>query len=489
MSLKQRIVSAVGWSVAVKLFMQIVTWVMTLVVIRLLAPEDYGLMAISQVFLNFMLGFASMGLGDALVQREDTPREVVGRVFGLALAIGAVLAAVLSLGAYPIADWYGDARLVPLIQVSSLGFLFNAVSLLPRAFLMKSLRVRPMFIIEVSSGFIGACVTAVLAWLGHGVWALMLGWLVGAAVRMAGFVVLTAEYFTWPRLGLRGVGALFSFGVYRAFEHIVWIVATSLDVLIIGHWLGPAAVGVYTVALNFAMMPISKVAPILNATAFPAFAMVQSRPAEARFYLLKAMRMMSVVAVPVFFGIFAIAPEIVELVFGPNWEAAKPVLAILALASTLRAIPMVVPNFLQGIGESKASFWCSAVGLAILPPALIIGCQWGIVGAAYGWLVAAPLQYLAVALIASRRGSVPLRALFTTPLPPVAAGVAMLGAVGLTRLGLPPAGDLLLRTCVLMVVGAMSYCAVILLAFQGLAGELLGVVRRGPRQERQAEGI
>ncbi len=338
MSLKQTILSAIGWSVGIKLAFQIVNWGMTLVVIRMLSPDDYGLMAESQIFVNFLLGFGLLGLGDALVQQSDTPKAVVARVFGVLLLTSVGLTVLLMMAAYPIADWYSDRRLVPLIQVVSLGFMFNGLTALPRAYLTKSLQVRSILIIDLSSGFVGAAMVVVLAYNGYGVWALVLGNLLSHVIGLLGFVTLCWKYYVWPRFDFVGLRPLFAFGIYRTFEYTVWVTYVSADVLIISRWLGPTALGVYAVALNFATVPLSKIAPIVNATAFPAFAMVQARPAEARFYALKALRMMATIAVPVFFGVCATAPEVVDLVFGPKWVEAKSVLGVLALATTFRAI-------------------------------------------------------------------------------------------------------------------------------------------------------
>ncbi len=478
MSLKQTIVSAVGWFVAVKVSVQLVTWAMTLVVIRILSPDDYGLMAVSQIFVNFMLGFGSLGFGDALVQQGETSRMVVARLFGVLLVSALVLGALMALAAYPIGAWYHDPRLVPLIQVSSLGFLFTALTALPRAYLTKHLKVRPMFIMELSSGLAGAAAVILLAFGGYGVWSLMLGWLTTNVVKLLGFVLLASEYYTWPRFGIAGIGPLFSFGIYRTFEYIVWMIFASADILIISRLLGPVEVGVYVVASNFATMPLNKIAPIVNATAFPAFALVQERPSEARFYALKAVRMMAAIAVPLFFGLAVTAPEVVDLVFGPHWAAAKPVLGVLALAVTFRAILLVVPNFLQGIGDSRASFWCSAIGALIFPPAFIIGCHWGIVGVAWAWLLGYPIMYAASAMIASRRGGLNTRLLLLAPVQPIIAGCIMMGAVATTR---PLLSDTLpeaVSFAILVMVGATTYGGVLLLLFRGLAMEVLKIFRR-----------
>ncbi len=480
MSVKDTVVSAVGWSFGIKIIVQIIVWAMTLVVIRLLSPDDYGLMAVSQIAVNFMLGFGSMGLGEALVQQVETPKVVVARVFGILIISGTLLAVLLTLAAYPLGAWYHDPRLIPLIQVSSLGFLFTAFTALPRAFLAKYLRIRAMFIMELSSGLIGAAAVIMLAYAGYGVWALMLGWLTTCIVKLIGFAVLASEYYVWPRLGLEGVGPLFSFGIYRVFEYTVWMVFTSADILVISHWLGTVEVGVYAVAANFAGMPLNKIAPIVNQTAFPAFALVQARPHEARFYAVKGLRLMAAIAVPVFFGLAVTAPEVVDLVLGPKWVAARPVLGVLSLAFAFRAILLVIPNFLQGIGDARAAFWCTATGAVIFPPAFIIGCQWGIIGVAGAWLVGYPIMYAANAMTANRRGRLEIRSLVLAPLQPIIAGCIMMGVVTAIRPLVAGAMPEAAVFAVLVAAGAATYSGVMLVLFRSLAVEMIRVFHRAP---------
>jgi teichuronic acid exporter len=476
-SVGQKVISAIGWSAGIKVAFQLVTWAMTLAVIRILSPNDYGLMAISQVFINVMLGFANLGLGDALVQRENTPRAVVASVFGLLILVSMALTVLLSLAAYPIASWYHDPRLVPLVQVASLGFLFSGLTTLPRVFLMKSLRIRPMFITEVSSGLIGSMAVIALAYTGHGVWSLMLGWLVSNVVRLIGLSVLAAEHYVWPSLDLGLVQPLISYGIFRMLEYLAYMAFTSADVLIIGRWLGPTDLGLYTVALNFAGMPVSKIAPIINSVAFPAFAMVQAQPAEARFYALKAMRLMATVSVPIFFGISAIAPEIVDVVFGPKWLAAEPMLAVLSPAMAFRAILLVIPNFLQGIGDARAGFWCTAAGVVIFPLAFLVGCHWGIRGVCYAWVLGYPVMFGFNAFIASRHGKLSVKAMLMIPPRPILAGAAMIAAVTALRPYLLPLSDEALRVPILIVAGAATYCAVMILAFRSQAMEMISLLR------------
>ena len=258
------------------------------------------------------------------------------------------------------------------------------------------------------------------------------------------------------------------------------MVFTSADILIISRWLGTTEVGVYAVAANFASMPLNKIAPIVNATAFPAFALVQKRPAEARFYAVKAIRMMAAVAVPVFFGLSVTAPEVVDLVFGPKWVAARPVLGLLALAFAFRAVLLVIPNYLQGIGDSRAGFWCTATGAVIFPPAFVIGCHWGIVGVAWAWLIGYPIMYAVNAVIASRRGGLDIRTIILAPAQPIFAGCIMMGVVIATRPLLSGTAPEVVNFALLVAAGALTYCGVLFVLFRSLAVEMIRVFHRAP---------
>lgn len=456
---------------------QLVSWAMTLAVIRVLSPGDYGLMAIAQVFATFILVFSSLGLGDAIIQRQDIGRTLLANVFGTLILIGLALAAGLSLAAYPIAAWYGDPRLVPLIQLSSLGFLFNAFSTLPRTLLTKQMRVRPVFMAELSAGLLGAGITTALAYTGHGVWSLALGTLAGQAARQAALAWVAADLYVWPRFDVTAVRPLLGFGAYATLEWLAFTVMTSADVLIVGRLLGPDDLGAYTVVLNFAALPLNKIAPIINSIAFPAFAMVQADRAEARYYVLKGLRLFALLVVPVFFGIGAVAPELVGLVFGPAWDAARPLLPILSGALTFRALLILVPNYLQGIGDAKAAFWCTAAGAVAFPPAVLIGCHWGLAGACWAWLACYPAVFAAGAFIAARRGGFAFAAVAFAPLRPIAAGLVMVAAVLALRTALPATLSDAARLACLVAVGAATYAATIMLAFPRLGAELRGLVR------------
>ena len=141
---------------------------------------------------------------------------------------------------------------------------------------------------------------------------------------------------------------------------------------------------------------------------------------------------------------------------------------------SFRAILLVIPNYLQGIGDARASFLCTATGTVLFPPAFIVGCYWGITGICIAWVLVYPVMFCINAMIASRYGRLSVKALLLTPLPPLASGIAMLLAVMALRphLGGPEVD----RIGMLVAAGATVYVSVMLFAFRPQAMELVAIV-------------
>lgn len=196
--LKRTLLRAIGWSAAIKIGFQMLSWGVTLLVIRLLSPADYGLNAIAQVSVGILLGVADIGLSKALIREQDPPIALARSVFGLVLAIAVSLALLLALAAWPIAGIYADPRLVPLVQVTGLALILDALCFPPRTVLARQMRLRPVFLAEPSAGLLGGVTSLLLAWWGFGVWALMLGSLIGALGRLGAFVLVGREHWVWP---------------------------------------------------------------------------------------------------------------------------------------------------------------------------------------------------------------------------------------------------------------------------------------------------
>jgi len=478
-TLSRRVVRALGWALSGRLLAQAASWLIGLSVIRLLTPDDFGLMALTSSFITLVSLMNELGIGAALVQTRTLPRDLVRQCFGIVLLVQLAFAGVTVLLAEPVAAFFGEPRLIDLLRLSSLQFAFLGLQIVPEALLVRAMNFRPKACLDTAAQLIGSVAILTLAWLGFGVWALVWGALAIRAVKALGFVVL-ARFAVWPRFSLVGMRSLMSFGGLLTVERLFWFLYTQADRLIVARQLGSAALGFYAVALELASIPLEKLGPVIGQVALPAFAELQAERTRAVDCLLKAIRLISVLAFPAMFGFAAVAPEFVPLVLGPHWHAAVLPAQLLALGMPLRLIAVVLSPFFKGLGHAGASLLVTMMAAVALPAAFLVAIPWGLAGIAAAWLLVHPIMFAISVSVASRFAPLRLTAVLRSMAAPACASLAMCGAIGIVRttaVATLPALPLLL---VLIATGVLVY-GVLLAAIdrEGCAEAWARVTRRG----------
>jgi O-antigen/teichoic acid export membrane protein len=208
----------------------------------------------------------------------------------------------------------------------------------------------------------------------------------------------------------------------------------------------------------------------------PAVARLQEEPERLRARLMDATRLMTVVSVPVLWGISAIAPELVHVVLGAKWARAVVPVQLLSLIVPLRMIHTIFATAIIGIGHARLNLWSSIVSGTVLPSAFFIGTHWGVNGLAASWLIAVPLSFTLNFWRLDRAFGVRKRDIAMAVWRPVAAGLAMYATVTALRLGLAGIADLA-RLPVLIAAGAAGYTAVLHLLDPGIRRDLAGLLR------------
>jgi len=462
--LKRSVLSAVGWAGGTRFAAQLANWAMTLVTVRLLRPQDYGLMAITMAVAGFLASTSAIGFANVIVQNRRITEEECRAVFGVILVIHAACLVVLCAVSPLIAWFYGEPRLVALLLVASLMFIPLAFQAIPRATLEKKFDLKTTSRVDLVANISGGALILLLAWSGAGVWSLVIGMLFTALLKTIGLSVV-APYFERPSFTFRNLSEILLFGGLRSVEAALWAVYSASDVFIIGRLLGSHVLGIYSVGRVVAALPVEKLMLVIGPVVFPAFAQVQHDRAGALQYLEKGIRLLAFLCLPVFFGLAATAPEIVELVLGPHWSEAATPLAILALGMALRPIGALVSPFLVAIGEYVASFKNTLFATILFPLAFIVGSHWGLIGVCAAWLVAYPLQLGGLLRRVGHATKVPLVKLLLPLLSPLVGALIMFGAVNVVS-GMLPAG-LGTKTALAALIGTgalvyLGYAAVML---------------------------
>jgi O-antigen/teichoic acid export membrane protein len=324
MRLRQLAVDAVVWTGIRNWGSQASSFLVFLVLARLLPPEAFGLVAFAATLLAFAQIVINQGFALAIVQRERLDPEHIDTAFWTGIGLSLVLVAFVVGLAEPIAALAGEPELAPLLPWLSLGILLGSLSAVHVALLQRELRFRLLTLRTLVASTIGGLTGVAMALSGFGVWSL-----VGQQLTTMGVSVLVLWTSSDWRPGIRvsrtHFGDLFQFGISIVGSNIARFFARRSDRLLIGYLLGPAELGIYVIAFRTVDALIDLVNASLRQVAVPVFSRMQGDPTRLLRALYSATRTTSLVSFPAFAGLAALAPELVPALFGSQWEASIPI--------------------------------------------------------------------------------------------------------------------------------------------------------------------
>lgn len=383
MSVKAQVISAVRWTAGGRLASQVVTWAITLVVIRLLTPEDYGLMGMALVIIGLCTLMSDLGIAAALIQTKDLDDYVVRQSYGLVLLVNFALCVAVFASAPLVAAFYGEERLVLILRVLSLTFIVQSLASVPRALLTRSIEFKHISIVEFVAVITNSLVTLALAFSGYGVWALVVGNIAVCVVNTVGILLVCGLKIT-PVFRFGGMGKLISYSIKISGQRIVWFFGQNLDVILIGKLLGKTTLGYYSVGFHLASMPMHRVMAIINQVAFPTFSRIQDDPALVRNYFLEMSKLISLIFFPLMWGLSSVSEEVVAIFLGEKWSNASFVLIVLCLAIPFRVNATVLPPLMNAIGQPGKTLVNSITEASIIAIGVLIGVAWGLSGVVIG---------------------------------------------------------------------------------------------------------
>lgn len=477
MTLREQVLSGLKWTAGAKLGGQIITWGITLMVIRLLSPEDYGLLAMATVFLAFLLMMAEVGLGPALVQKQDVDEVSLRQTFGIVIVVNLSLLVALNLLAPLIARFFEDERLVQILPVLSLQFLIIAITIVPEVQLQRKLEFKNLSLIDLTAAVSSSVLTLLLAFAHYGVWALVCGSLF-AGVWKAVAINVMAPFRVLPSFSWRGMRGVLVFGGNITMARLLWFFFTQIDVVIVGKLLGKEMLGLYSIAMHLASLPVQRVSGILNQVAFPVFSRFQHDREKLGDFIIKAMRTLSFIAFPILWGISSIASEIVSLFLGQRWENAILPLQLLSLMMPLRMLNNFLPSVTDALGRPDIGLKNVLLASIVMPISFMIGSQWGVNGVAMAWVTIYPVLFL----INTRRMlsivGLQLRDLLSAIVPTMGSAAGMYAAVWAARSLLSNDISQLTKLLVMILIGALVYGILTLFFNRSGYGDVLNLIRK-----------
>ncbi len=379
----------IKWIGASLAFSQLVRFLTTAVLARLLTPEMFGLVAMAHVAIQLISVVREVGIGAAYVQRQDSgPKEMIAAntTFVMSLALNAALFALAWFGAPLIARFFEAAELLAVLRAMFALFIIDAFDLTPATILQKRLAFDKIARAEIAAAGANALVAIGLAAAGFGVWSLVAGQLAARLVR-TGLVFALSRYR--PRLQFdRAIArALFDYGRYLWAFTALSAIGGTLDRLILGRGLGAASLGFYNMAHNLSNLPATHISRLVNQITFPSFARMQHDHEQLRSALHKTLRHVALLAVPLAFGMLAVAHDLILTVYGEQWRPAIPIVEVLAFFGLSLSVSSITGPILKAIGKPQILLYSSLLHHTLLAVLLLALVRHGVVAIAYAVLV------------------------------------------------------------------------------------------------------
>ena len=380
--------------------------VVSVILARLLTPSDFGVVAAGMVVMVVAWQLTDLGTAAVVIQRDVIDDTVVSSLYYFNLLLGAALSLAVAAVAGPLAGALGQPEAAPAIRVLGAVSFIGALGNMHYALLRRTLKFGRLATINVANAVVNSVVGIALALAGAGIWALVAGTVAGTAVSTAG----AWWYEAWrpsATFSLARLREVARFSIHYFWSNTLAVVFAQLDKVIISRLLGSASLGTYTVAQRTVMSPVSTVSSTVSTVSFSAFAREQDNPEVLRSGARRAAGVVALVVLPTMVGLAVLAEDAVRVVYGARWEAAIPVIQVLAPVAAVQALSCVTASVMLAKGRSDWLYrWALAyclVGAAVM----VVAARWGLVGVSLGFaavvVVLAPFEMrMALGLIDMR---------------------------------------------------------------------------------------
>jgi lipopolysaccharide exporter len=345
---------------------------------RLLTPGDFGLMAIVMMVVGYAQTFTDMGISNAVIHHQDTSSEQLSSLYWLNIFAG-IAVFFLTVASTPLAaNLFHEPRLYRLIPLAAVIFLIVPFGQEFQLLLQKKLQFRSLAIIEISSSAAGAIAAIFAGIKGLGVVSLIVGQL--SSALLATIIYLVIGLRNWRpdlRFRYREVEKYVAFGLFQLGNQTLNFVNARADQIMIAAFVGPVALGYYSMAWNLTILPVSKINPILTRVAFPLFAKFQHDQKMLKRGYMKLIWLLTTINAPISIGSAITAPLLVSFLYGPAWTPSVVIVQILAPVGIIRSIINPVGSLFLALGRADLGFYWSLKAVVLQVICVYLGGRLG----------------------------------------------------------------------------------------------------------------
>lgn len=451
------------WMVLARLSDRVIGLVSTIVLVRLLAPDDFGLVAMGTSVIAVCEVLGKLGLDVALIQNREASRDHYDTAWTVGMIFSTVTALFIAGAAVPAANFYGEARLSTILYALALGSLISGFENIGIVAFRKNLQFNKEFQFIFGKKLAGFIVALPLAWILQSYWALIAGIV---ASRLAGVALSYAMERYRPTWSLKAMRELFHFSKWMALHSLCATFNSRAADFVVGKFAGARDLGIFNVSYEISNLPTSELVAPINRAVFPGYALKASDTFLLKRSYLDVLGMIAACGTPIGVGISVTAYLIVPLLLGDKWIAATPLVALLGLYGVLSVLRSNAHYVFLAQGKPEIATSLGLIQVGVFAPALVaLSISYGALGAAYAYflsevaLTAASFTFLSGAL------DIAVREIVAVVWRPLLAATGMYIVVQLTT---PPVAaaaldlsSLLLRLGTAALAGSAAYVTIL----------------------------
>lgn len=390
-SIKKKYLSGVAWTLGQNILVRGASFVFTIILARILSPEDYGLIGMLSIFITISQVFISSGFGEALIQKEVCTEEDYSTAFYFNIIVSLLAYIILFFSAPYISAFYYEEKLCLLLRVLALNFIINSLTIVQSARMTKEMNFRSFSIINFLSTIISGIVGVILAYTGFGVWALVVQTIFSSFVLFVLFVFFN----NWlPKLGfsMESFRHLWNYGSKLIVTGLISVIQLNLSSILIGRFYKSAQVGYYTRAQSFGELPSTILFSVFSSVTFPTFCKLQND----RDRLLKVYKRIIfnivLITCPIILCLVLLSKPLILILLTDKWLPCVPLLQWLLLARMFLPIGATQTSLLRSIGRTDLYMKLYFVTAPLSLLSIIISISFGVRAMAMATFIAAVLS-------------------------------------------------------------------------------------------------
>jgi len=356
----------------------------TVILARLLTPEDYGLIAMVGAVTSVLSYFGDLGLSDASIQKVDISSDQLSSLFWLNVAAGATFA-IVAAGLAPVLSWfYHEPRLLLIAPALAISFIFGGLAVQHCAVLKRQMHFRGLVSIQIASTLTGALVGIIAAVLGAGYWSLVLMEISTMLATAVGAWLMCnwRPGFYVRRCGMR---PLITFGANVSGHNLLRSLTLNLDKIVIGKWWGSQQLGLYSKAYQLLTLPLIQLLVPLGKVAVPTLSRLQEDKGRYQGYYRKIVSLIAYGIMPLSVAVAALAEEIILIVLGARWLESARIFRILAISALVQPIASANTWVCISTGHTKNMMQWAMMSTPMVCAAFFVGLPWGALGVAWAY--------------------------------------------------------------------------------------------------------